>query len=71
MGGAEEGTGTAMEVDSITTELVTKSTQVAPNTIEAIIETMHPSTLSTIVESEKGTKNFQPGDGIGVTPMVK
>jgi len=71
MGGAEEGTGTTMEVDSITAELIIESIQVAPNTIEAITKTMHPSTLSTIVESEKGTKNLQPGDGTGVTPMVK
>lgn len=40
MGGVEEGT---------------KSTQVAPDTIEATIKTMHPSTLSTIVKTEEGT----------------
>jgi len=52
MGGANEGIGTTMEVEySITTKVATKSTQVAPNIIEATKETMHPSKLFTIVET--------------------
>jgi hypothetical protein len=58
MGGAEEGTGTMMEVDSIVVEVATKSTQVAPNIIEIITEIMHPSTLSIIVETKEGIKNL-------------
>jgi hypothetical protein len=50
MGGANEGIGTMMEVDSIITKVATKSTQVAPNIIKATKETMHPSKLSTIIE---------------------
>ncbi len=60
-----------MEVDSIVAKVATESIQVAPNITKAAIETMHPSTLSTIVETEEGTKNLQPRDGIGVAPMVK
>jgi hypothetical protein len=71
MGGAKKGTRTTMEVDSIAIEVVTESTQVAPDTIEATTKTMHPLTLSTIIETEEGTENLQLGDGTGVAPMVK
>jgi hypothetical protein len=71
MGGAEEGTETTMEVDSITVEVATKSIQVAPNTTKVATETEHPSTLSTIIEIEEGTKNFQPRDGTKVNLMVE
>jgi hypothetical protein len=42
-----------------------------PDTIEATIETMHPSTLSTITKIEEGTENLRPEDGIRVAPMIK
>jgi hypothetical protein len=71
MGGAKEGTKTTMEVDSIATQMATKSTQVACDTIEATTETMHPSTLFTIVETKDDTKNLQPRDGTRVIPMVE
>jgi hypothetical protein len=71
MGGVEEGTITTMEVDSIVAEVATESTQIAPDTIEAIIEIVHPSTLSTIIEIEEGIENPQMGDGTGVVPMVE
>jgi hypothetical protein len=58
MGGAKEGIGTTMEVDSIAIEVVTKSTQVAHDTTKATIKTMHPSTLSTIIKTEEGTENL-------------
>jgi hypothetical protein len=60
-----------MEVDSIVVEVATKSTQVAPDIIEVVIESVHPLTLSTILESEEGIKDFQQGDEIGIVPMVK
>jgi hypothetical protein len=44
LGGAEEGIGTTMEVDSIVVEVVIKSTQVAPDTTKVVIKTVHPST---------------------------
>jgi hypothetical protein len=50
-----------MEVDSIATQMATKSTQVARDTTEATTETMHPSTLFTIVEIEEGIKTFNHG----------
>jgi hypothetical protein len=71
MGGAEEGIVTTMEVDSIIAKVTTKSTQVAPNTTKAATKTMHPSTLSTIIETKEGTKNLQLWDGTRVTPMVE
>jgi hypothetical protein len=71
MGGVEEGTGIIMEVDSIIAEVATKNIQVAPDTNETTIETVHPSTLSTITKTEKGTKNLQLGDGTKVVPMIK
>ncbi len=52
MGGVDEGTKTTMEVVSIVIDVVAKSTQVALDTIEVAIKTMHPSTLSTIVETK-------------------
>ncbi len=55
MGGVEEGTRTMMEVDSIATKVVTKSTQVALDTIEATIKIVHPPTLFTIVKTKEGT----------------
>ncbi len=58
MGGAEEGTETTIEVDFIAVEMVTESIQVTPNTTKATTETLHPSTLSTIVETKEGTKNL-------------
>ncbi len=58
MGGLEEGTWTTMEVDSIVTKMAIESIQVVVNTTEVVIETMHPSTLSTIVEIEDGIKNL-------------
>ncbi len=70
MGGVEEKIETTMEVDSITTDVATESNQVALDTIEATTKTMHPSTLSTIIESEEGTKNLQLGDGIRVILVV-
>jgi hypothetical protein len=60
-----------MEVDSIATQMATKSTHVAHDTNEATTETMHPSTLFTIVKTEEGIENFQPGDGTRVAPMVE
>ncbi len=60
-----------MEMDSIIAKVTTKSTQAAPNTTQATTKTMHPSTLSTIIETKEGTKNLQSWDGIGVTLMVK
>jgi hypothetical protein len=71
MGGVEEGTVITKEVDSIVAKKATKSIQVAPNTTKVVTKTMHPSTLSTIVEIKEGIKNLQLGDGIGVTPMVE
>lgn len=75
MGGVEEGTKPTMKVDSIIAKVATKSIQVVPNTIEAATKTMHPSTLSIIREtkkgSKKGSKNLQLGDGIKVAPMVE
>jgi hypothetical protein len=47
-----------MEVDSIVTKMAIESIQVVVNTTEVVIETMHPSTLSTIVEIEDGIKNL-------------
>ncbi len=47
------------------------NTQMAPDISEATTKTVHPSTLSTIVKTKKDIKNLQPGDGIGVAPMVK
>jgi hypothetical protein len=55
MGGAEEITKTTMEVNSIVAKVANENTQVAPNTIKVATKTMHPSTLSTIKEIEKGT----------------
>ncbi len=60
-----------MEVDPIAAKVATESTQVAPNSTKAAIKTMHPSTLSTIVKIEEGTKHLQPRDGNGVAPMLK
>jgi hypothetical protein len=51
--------------------VATKSIQVTFDTIEATIETVHPSTLSTIIEIEEGIENLQPGDGIGIVLMVE
>lgn len=52
MGGVDEGTKTTMEMVSIVIEVVAKSTQVALDTIEVAIKTMHPSTMFTIVETK-------------------
>ncbi len=71
MRGVKEGIETIMEVDSIVAKMATKSIQVAPNTTKATTKTVHPSTLSTVVEIEEGTKNLQSGDGTRVIPMVK
>jgi hypothetical protein len=71
MGGANEGIGTTMEVDSITKKMATKSIQVAPDTIEATKEIVYPSKLSTIVEIKEVTKNLQQGDEFGIVPMVE
>jgi hypothetical protein len=60
-----------MEVDSIIAKVATKSIQVALDTNEVAIETMHPSTLSTIVKKKETTKNLQPGDGTKVALMVE
>jgi hypothetical protein len=58
MGGPEEGNRTMMEVDSIVAKVVTKSTQVAPHTIEATTKTVHPSTLAIIVKINKVIENL-------------
>lgn len=71
MGGVEEGIKTTMEVDSIITKVVIENTQVTLDTIEVAFETMHPSTLSTILETEEGIENLQLGDGTRITPMVQ
>jgi hypothetical protein len=71
MGGAKKRTITTMEVDSIATKVVTESTQVALDTIEATTKTMHPLTLSTIVEIREGIEKLQSGDGTTVVPMVE
>jgi hypothetical protein len=60
-----------MEVDFIIAEMAIKNIHVAPNTIEVATETMHPSTLSTIVKTKESTKNLQPGDGTKVVLMVE
>jgi len=70
MGGAKEGIKTTMEVDSIVVEVATKSIHVAPNTIEATTEIVHPSTLSTNIET-KAIKNLQHGYEAGIALMVK
>jgi len=57
MGRAKEGTRTMMEVDSIVVKVATESIQVAPNTTKATTKIIHPSTLSTIVETKEGTEN--------------
>jgi hypothetical protein len=54
MGGVEEGTRTMMEVDSIVVKVITKSIQVAYDTIKIV----HPSTLYTIVKTEESTQNL-------------
>jgi hypothetical protein len=71
MGRVEEGTRTTMEVNFLILEVAIESIQVFLDTTEATIKTMHPSTLSTIVEIDEGTENLQPRDDIGVAPMVK
>ncbi|CAM6011937.1 unnamed protein product [Sphagnum balticum] len=71
MGRVEEGTGTTMEVDFIVVEVAIESIQVAIDTTKVATKTMHPSTLSTVVETDEGTENLQPRDGIGVAPMVE
>jgi hypothetical protein len=48
MGGTYEGIGTMMEVDSITTKVATKNTQIAFDTIEATKKIVRPLTLSII-----------------------
>ncbi len=70
MGGAKEGTKTMMEVESIVAKVATKSTQVAHDTTKAAIKTMHPSALSTIIETEEGIENLQSRNGIGIAFMV-
>jgi hypothetical protein len=50
--------------------MATKSTYVAPNTIEIVIKTVHPSTLSTIAKIGKGIGNLQLRDGIGSVLIV-
>jgi hypothetical protein len=69
--GVEEGTRTIMEANSIVVEMAIESTYVAPNTTEATTKTMHPSTLSTIIEIERGIENPQMRDGIRVTLMFE
>jgi hypothetical protein len=71
MGRTKEGTETMMEVDSIIAEVATKSTQVAHDTTKATIKIVHPSTLSTIIETKEGIENLQSGNGTGIAPMVK
>ncbi len=71
MGGIEKRIETIMEVDSIATKVATKNTQAVPDTTEAIIKTVHPSTLSTITKIEKSIENLQLGDNTGVVPMVE
>jgi hypothetical protein len=51
--------------------MATKTTQVAHDTIEATIKIVHPSALSTIIETEEGTENLYLRNGIGIAPMVK
>ncbi len=63
--GVEERTVTTMEVDSIIAKVATKNILGAPNTTKATTKTMHPSTMSTIIEIKEGTKNLQLGDGSG------
>jgi hypothetical protein len=70
MGGADKGTGTTMEVDSIVVKVATKSIQVAHDTTEVAIKIVHPSALSTIIETNKGTKNLQSRNGTRIAPMV-
>jgi hypothetical protein len=71
MGGTYEGIGTTMEVDSITTKVATKYTQIAFDTIEATEKTVHLLTLSIIIEIEEVTKNLQHGDATRIVPMVE
>ncbi len=71
MGGVEEGTRTTIEVDFIAIEVAIESIHVAIDTTKVATKIVHPSTLSTVVETDEGTKNLQPKDGIGVAPMVK
>jgi hypothetical protein len=58
MGGAEEGTGSMMEVDSIATKVATKSIQVTPNITKAATKIIHPLTLFTIIETKEGIENL-------------
>ncbi len=62
MGGAKEGIGPTMEVDSIVVEVAIENIQVAPDTIETTIKSMHLSTLSTIIDFEEGIENLQSKD---------
>jgi hypothetical protein len=71
MGGTEERTRTTIEVDFISIKMVNENTQITPNIIEATIETLHPSTVFTIIKTKEATKNLQPKDGTQVIPMVK
>ncbi len=60
-GGVEEGTGTTMEVDSITTKVVIKSTQVELDTIGATTKTVHPSTCPPSQKLKRVPKTFNWG----------
>ncbi len=60
-----------MEVDSIVVEVATESSQVVFDTTKVATKIVHPSTLSTIVETKDGTENLQLGDGTRITPMVE
>lgn len=71
MGGVEKGIKTTMKVDSIVVEMATKSIQVAPDIMEVATEIMHPSTLSTIIETKEAIKNLQHGDEVGIALMVE
>jgi hypothetical protein len=71
MGGAKEGTRNIMEVDSIAIEVATKSIWVMPDATKAATVTIHPSTLSTIVETKEGNENLQPEDSTRIAPMVE
>ncbi len=58
MGGAKEGAGTMMEVDSSIVKVATQSTQVELDTIEAATKIMQPLTLATILESKEVIENL-------------
>jgi hypothetical protein len=51
--------------------MATKNIQVALDTTEVATEIVHPSTLSTIIETKEAIKNLHHGDEVGITLMVE